>query len=102
MVETVIGKKEKKWITEVLRQHTLEITFIKANGGERVMKCTLDPSLLPPAPIHETNTDNPVDFPKTKKERKSNDEVLAVYDIESDGWRSFRWDSLTQIKLVLQ
>jgi len=28
--------------------------------------------------------------------------VLAVYDIEAEGWRAFRWDSLTQIKLVLE
>ena len=36
------------------------------------------------------------------KERKVNEDVLAVYDVDAEGWRSFRWDSLTQIKLVLE
>ena len=91
MVETVIGKKEKKWITEVLRQHTLEITFIKANGGERVMKCTLNENIIPIS----TDTTKAV----VKKKQHSPD-VLPVWDIEADGWRSFRWDSIQTVKVL--
>ena len=30
-----------------------------------------------------------------KKTKKPNPDVLAVYDVNAPGWRSFRWDSVT-------
>jgi hypothetical protein len=35
--------------------------------------------------------------PKGTGKSKS-DDVLAVFDIENDGWRSFRWDSIKTIQ----
>ena len=92
-IKSIVGKKEKQWITEALREFVMEITLIKKDGTERVMRCTLNQSLLPFT--EETEK-------AETKEKKVNDEVLAVYDIEAEGWRAFRWDSLTQIKLVLE
>jgi CBS domain-containing protein len=35
-----------------------------------------------------------VDENNPKPVRKSNPDVVAVYDLEAQGWRSFRWDSI--------
>jgi WYL_2, Sm-like SH3 beta-barrel fold len=68
----------------VMREQEIKITFTKKDGTERVMRCTLDPNKLP---VHETNTDNPIDFPETK--RKVSTETMAVFDLDVQGWRSF-------------
>jgi hypothetical protein len=32
--------------------------------------------------------------------RRENDKVLAVWDIDSNGWRSFNLDSITNIEYI--
>jgi hypothetical protein len=71
-------------LQEILREQEIKITFTKKDGTERVMRCTLDPNKLP---VHETNTDNPIDFLETK--RKVSTETMAVFDLDVQGWRSF-------------
>ena len=83
---------------ELLSESVVKVTFTKKDGSERVMNCTLSENLIPKAPIHATNTNNPIDFPKT---RKISTEVQAVFDIEAQSWRSFRWDSIKQIDFAL-
>lgn len=68
----------------IMREQEIKITFTKKDGTERVMRCTLDPNKLP---VHETNTDNPIDFPETK--RKVSTDTMAVFDLDVQGWRSF-------------
>lgn len=70
--------KFSKWLKGMLKVDVGTVTFTKKDGTERVMKCTLDPKKLPEAPITEG-----------KKERKVNEDVIAVYDVEAKGWRSF-------------
>ena len=50
---------------------------------------------------HYSNTDNPIDFPVPKKEKKVNEDVCPVYDLESKHWKSFRWDSVKQVTLTI-
>jgi predicted secreted protein len=73
-----------------LREGIYTIVFEKVNGEERTMKCTLHSDYLPPL---LTEGD---EVPTTKKE---NPNVIAVWDMEKDGWRSMRVDS---IKTVLR
>ncbi len=90
----------KKWLKSHLAIGPVTVTFTKKDGTERVMECTTAPSLVPidtTEAMHYTNTGNPIDFPKAKKERKVNEDVCPVFDLESKHWKSFRWDS---IKLV--
>lgn len=68
----------------IMCEQEIKITFTKKDGTERVMRCTLDPNKLP---VHETNTDNPIDFPETK--RKVSTDTMAVFDLDVQGWRSF-------------
>jgi hypothetical protein len=81
---------KRKNLQRVLQNSVMSVTFKKVNGEERVMKCTLDPSIIPPA----TKTD-PL---SQEKVRKINEEVLPVWDIEKEQWRSFRLDSITNIE----
>ena len=68
-----------------LQKKAMRVTFTKVNGEERVMDCTLQENLVP-----ETNPDN----------RKENEEVLPVFDINKGEWRSFRMDSITNVEAL--
>mgnify|MGYP006267654243 CR=1 FL=1 len=67
-------------LKELLKSNIIEVTFTKVNGEKRVMKCTLQESFLPEQ--------------KSESDRKKNENVLAVFDIDSNDWRSFRFDSV--------
>lgn len=82
-------KKEKDWLRTLLKEDVVSITFIKKDGSERLMKCTLSESKIPS------------EFAPKGSEKAKSDEVLPVFDVESDGWRSFRWDSIKKIQFSL-
>jgi len=82
----------KDGIIANLKERTCEVTFTKKNGDMRVMQCTLMESVLPAAKKDEPLTQ--------KKVRAVNEEVCVVYDVKAPGWRSFRWDSVTDFKLL--
>jgi hypothetical protein len=90
----------KRWLKSHLAYGPTTVVFTKKDGTERVMLCTTNESLVPQI-LHETNTDNPVDFPAPKKEKKVNEEVMPVYDLEAKAWKSFRWDSIKQVRFEL-
>jgi hypothetical protein len=81
-------KKELKRdaVISVLKENVAEVTFTKKDGTERVMKCTLQTEFLP---IQEPKQEGTV-------AKKVNDSVVAVFDIEAEGFRSFRLDSVTK------
>ncbi len=68
-----------------LQKKAMRITFTKVNGEERVMDCSLQEHILP-----LTDSNN----------RKENEEVLPVWDINKGEWRSFRLDSVTNIEVL--
>lgn len=81
----------REWLRELLRERIVGVTFIKKDGTERVMQATLSENFIPEA----TNSEN------SATTRKKTDESLAVWDIEAQGWRSFRWDSVKRINFSL-
>ena len=91
----------KKWLKSHLAYGPVTVIFTKKDGTERVMECTTNPELVPQEPVHVTNTDSPIDFPAPKKEKKLNEDVCPVYDLESKHWKSFRWDSIKQVRFEL-
>lgn len=84
--------KFSTWLKGILKVGDAKVTFTKKDGTERVMRCTLDPKQLPPAPVTEG---------ENKKGRRSNDDVMAVYDLESQGWRSFTLKSVKSVTLSI-
>lgn len=90
----------KRWLKGHLAFGPVTVTFTKKDGTERVMLCTTSESLVPQV-LHETNTDNPIDFPAPKREKKANEDVCPVYDLEAKHWKSFRWDSIKNVKFTI-
>jgi len=80
----------KIWIKSILKTGSATVEFIKKDGAERKMLCTLDPELVPGLAIEEN---------KKEKTRKVSEEALAVYDLEANAWRSFRYDSVKGVTI---
>lgn len=83
----------KRWLKSHLAYGPTTVVFTKKDGTERVMNCTTNPELVPAVEIVEST--------ESKKERKSNEEVMPVYDLEAKAWKSFRWDSVKQVRFEL-
>jgi hypothetical protein len=82
---------DKDTLKEALKKGLVEVTFTKLNGDTRVMTCTLNEDIVPPATKEDPLTQ--------KKVRAVNEEVQVVYDVEKSGWRSFRWDSFVSARV---
>ena len=70
----------------LLSTNVASVTFTKKNGEKRVMVCTTKQDLLPGEP--------------SKFAGPVSDSVLTVWDIENDGWRSFRFDTVSNIDYI--
>ena len=79
----------KDWLRSNLSTGTVTVTFTKKDGSERVMKCTTDPTYI----LFKDPT-----VLESRNERTVSEEVMPVYDLESNGWRSFRRDSIKRIE----
>jgi hypothetical protein len=76
---------DKEKILEQLQTGVALVTFTKVDGSLRDMKCTLQPRLLP-TPLKESTV---------KIDPES--DALRVYDLEADGWRSFKISRIISI-----
>jgi len=85
-------KESKSAYHTFLKGNVARVKFKKVNGDIRDMLCTLREDLIP-AVVSEPTT-------LVKRQHEGNDEVVAVYDIESEGWRSFRIDNVIEMTLV--
>lgn len=72
-----------------LRSNVVEVHFTKSNGENRVMRCTLVKRMLP-----ESYQQSLEEQTEEKTFHKENPDVLAVWDLGVNGWRSFRIDSV--------
>lgn len=83
------SKKGREWLVSTLRGGNVRVTFTKKDGTERDMLCTLKEDVIVP---YEK---------KTEREKVPNEEVLSVWDVEKNSWRSFRFDSIIKINVTL-
>jgi len=86
------GIPTKDELVNLLKENVVEVTFTKLNGDQRIMPCTLKEEILPPAKKDEPLTQ--------KKVREISDAVVAVWAIESNAFRSFRYDRVTSVKVL--
>lgn len=75
-------------LKSTLKESIIVIDFEKKDGTIRSMRCTLMEQFLPTPSAYV-----PTDAPK----RKENPDVLAVWDLDINNWRSFRYDSIRAI-----
>lgn len=75
----------REWLGGVLRNHNVTIHFRKKDGSIRIMECTLQEGKTLG---YEKKTD---------RVKAVSEDTCPVFDIEKNEWRSFRYDSVTQI-----
>jgi hypothetical protein len=93
-VEDEVRRKEelnhpnfRKWFAGLLKEIEVNLTFKKANGEIRKMRCTLNEELIPDDKKSTSNG-----------KRKSPQDSIAVYDLDKQDWRSFRYDSIIEFE----
>jgi hypothetical protein len=85
---------DKYALKEQLQNGVVTVVFEKTDGTERSMRCTLSDLYVPQVePVMLSEYDGNV----PSKAKVLNDNVQAVWDIDSGGWRSFRLDSVKQL-----
>jgi hypothetical protein len=66
-----------------LTESIVQVTFTKKDGTVREMRCTLMPEYAVYGDTKES-------------QRRVNEEVQPVFDLDVQQWRSFRWDTVTE------
>ena len=77
-------------LVDLLRHNVVSVTFTKVNGEERVMRCTLQANYIPNA-----STQNG----ELVVEGKSSSNNVSAWDVEANGWRSFRVTSVKNVSV---
>lgn len=78
------------WLKGILHVNPVTVTFTKKDGTERVMRCTLQPELLPKIEIKED-----------AKPRKESTTSMRVFDLDKSEWRSFTIKNVKHIQTVI-
>jgi hypothetical protein len=69
-------------LKDLLKKNIVIVNFTKTDGSKRTMKCTLKEDVVKPH------------VKKTEKSKTPNENILSVWDVEKDAFRSFRVDSI--------
>ena len=78
---------------EMLQASTCQVDFTRVNGDTRNMTCTLREDIIPAPTKSEPITQKAV--------RAVSEEVIPVWDVKAEGWRSFRVNSVTGFNAVV-
>ena len=77
-------------LKQQLQNGIVSVVFTKLDGSTRTLKCTLLPEYLPavePSAEAQLLTE------------ESERPTIRVWDVENNGWRSFRFDSVRSVIL---
>lgn len=87
-----ITDSAREYLKNLLSNQVMRVRFTKRDGTERTMLCTRSMELIP-----EENHPKGTNI-------KENPDVLRVWSTDSEGWRSFRYDSILGVvpAMVLQ
>ena len=77
--------RQKLQIMSGLRGGVITVNFVKKDGTDRTMLCTLNDKYLPLS----------LEIDEETAKRNKSEEYIAVWDLDKEGWRSFRFDSVT-------
>jgi hypothetical protein len=76
-------------LVQRMKSGIVEIEFTKKDGSTRVMRATLNEAFIP----------------KNEREggsgRTQNANLMSVYDVDADGWRSFNVSSLIDVRVPI-
>ena len=91
-VASLKGIPTKADLKNLLGQNVVVVDFNKISGDKRVMTCTLREDMKPRATKDDTLSQ--------KKVREMSDAVVNVWDVNAQGWRSFRYDRINAVEIV--
>jgi hypothetical protein len=101
----------RDWMRGLLNVAEITVTFVKADGTVRDMRCTLDIDRIPPQPPRAAKParEAPVDglrqhgFLGESKEVTKPEEshTQKVFDLDASAWRSFRYDRLKKVTATM-
>ncbi|MDB4396145.1 SH3 beta-barrel fold-containing protein [bacterium] len=81
-----------KHIKEMLQSGlVIHVEFTKKNGDVRNMNCTTNLELIP-------ESHHPAEKKTNTRLAEVSEDVVRAYDIDAEGWRSFRVDSVNVIE----
>lgn len=109
-----IGEEVNKLeLINLLHNNVANITFTKVNGDVRTLKGTLMESIVPkkemdPCDIEVEASKKEIDpsgveietIIDTQARKATHENVVIIWDIENDGYRSFRVDSVTAVEII--
>jgi hypothetical protein len=78
----------KEKLNNILTQHVVSVKFKKIDGSERIMNCTLKRKLVP---VYEKKTD---------RVNPTNDNLIVVWDLDKEAFRSFKVDSIIDYQVM--
>ena len=87
----------KTWLKGLLvdeNAKNLCVVFTKKDGSPRELFCTLDESRIPSTKLSKAQEESTVT-------RNFSDTAARVFDTEKQEWRSFRWDSVKEVRFDL-
>jgi hypothetical protein len=81
----------RELIRATLKSDTVKVIFTKADGTERVIKCTLDFEIIPEDKHPKTSDKAVVENTEFKRT------ALRVFDVDVQEWRSFKPETVLSI-----
>ena len=95
----------RDWVRKLLEVSEITVTFVKADGTLRDMRCTLDRDKIPPQPprAEKPAKELPVDGIVREDREKAalvepeENHTQKVFDLDASAWRSFRYDRLKKV-----
>ena len=99
----------RDWVRSLLEVAEITVTFVKADGTLRDMRCTLDRDKIPPQP---PRAEKPAREPSVDGIVREDREIAAlikpeenhtqkVFDLDASAWRSFRYDRLKKVTATM-
>ena len=93
----------RDWIKSLLQKSTITVTFVKADGTDREMLCTLNWDHIPVDKVPKAAPTGSIDglITESKTRKEPDPHSLRVFDLEKQEWRSFRFDRLKKVTAEL-
>ena len=88
----------KNWLKEILHNDSTKnlcVVFTKKDGTDREMFCTLAESKIPTEKQPKSQASD------SETAGLGNESAVRVFDTEKQEWRSFRWDSVKEVRFDL-
>jgi hypothetical protein len=84
----------QRWFLEgILKSNICKIRFTRVSGGISTMRCTLKPEYIP------EYTGDAEKLAVANRMRQVN-HILAVWNIDKNGWRCFKIENLIDMEIV--